>query len=257
MNPHRIFVIASNAFREVIRDRALYLLGVFAVILLLANRALPDIAVVTSDKMLLDVGLGAMALIGLVVTVFVGTGLINREIEKRTMIVLLSKPVSRPELIVGKHLGLVAVTAVLVTTMTLFYMGLLWVQRIPFPVGAIALSSGFLVLELSLLTAVAILFGVSTSSLLATLLTLAVYLVGHLSQDLVRMVQLTRSEDLQRLSKGLYLVLPDLSRLTLRNEAIYNALPPVGELVAHASYGLLYTLMVLIAAILIFMGREF
>ncbi|KKI98890.1 ABC transporter permease [Prochlorothrix hollandica] len=257
MNPHRIFVIASNAFREVIRDRALYLLGVFAVILLLANRALPDIAVVTSDKMLLDVGLGAMALIGLVVTVFVGTGLINREIEKRTVIVLLSKPVSRPELIVGKHLGLVAVTAVLVTTMTLFYMGLLWVQRIPFPVGAIALSSGFLVLELSLLTAVAILFGVSTSSLLATLLTLAVYLVGHLSQDLVRMVQLTRSEDLQRLSKGLYLVLPDLSRLTLRNEAIYNALPPVGELVAHASYGLLYTLMVLIAAILIFMGREF
>jgi len=257
MNPSRVLVIAHNVFREVIRDRALYLLGVFAVLLLLANRTLPDIATVTSEKMLLDVGLGSMALIGLVVTVFVGTGLINREIEKRTVIVLLSKPVSRLELILGKHLGLVAVMTVLVTAMTLFYMGLLWVEKIPFPAGAIAVSSLFLVLELSLLTAVAILFGVSTSSLLATLLTLAVYLVGHLSQDLVKMVQLTQSEELQRLSKGLYLVLPDLSRLTLRNEAIYNALPAPGELAIHASYGLLYTVMVLAAAILIFTSREF
>jgi len=257
MNLNRIFVIAHNVFREVIRDRALYLLGVFAVVLLLANRTLPDIASVASEKMLLDVGLATMALIGLVVTVFVGTGLINREIEKRTVIVLLSKPVSRLELILGKHLGLMAVTVVLVGTMTLFYLGLLTVQKIPFPLEAIVISSGFLVVELGLITAVALLFGVATSSLLATLLTLAVYVMGHLSQDLVKMVQLTENLDLQRLAKVLYLVLPDLSRLTLRNEAVYNALPSLGELASHGVYGVLYTVMVLMGAIVIFMMREF
>lgn len=255
----RTGVIAINVFREVIRDRVLYLVLVYAVLLMAAAALLPDIAAGAQDKITLDIGLAGIHLLGLVVTVFVGSSLINKEIEKRTILLLITKPVSRTEFVLGKHLGLSAVLAALLALLTLIFFGILTLYQIPFPVGSLLLAVVFTFVEMALLTAVAMLFGVSTSSLLATLLTVAVYLVGHLSQDIIALGQLSENPGTWRISNGLYLVLPDLERFNLRNEAVYGLapLPTVGALGGHLLYGLLYTALLLTLTNVAFARRQF
>ena len=253
----RIWAIATNGFREVIRDRVLYLISFFALLLSIALRLLPEISAGTQDKIFLDVGLGAIGLLSAVVAIFVGTGLINKEIEKRTVLVLIPKPISRAELIVGKHLGLSAVLAVLVAVMMAIYLGLLSWSGISYPLGSLVISLVYLLIELALLTAAAILFGVFTSSILATLLSFGIYLMGHISRDLLELGKLSKNESIEFFTRTLYLVLPDLERLNLKNEAVYGLLPGISELFSHALYGVLYTGLLLAIAIGIFSRRQF
>ncbi|MCF2145641.1 ABC transporter permease [Desmonostoc muscorum LEGE 12446] len=255
----KIFVLAKNVFQEVIRDRILYIIGFYALILAAAFGVLPEFAAATEDKIFLDFGMAAMNAIGLIVTIFVGTGLVNKEIEKRTILVLIAKPVSRSEIIVGKYLGLSAVLAVLIAMMTAIYLLFLQFGNIAHPTASILIAAIFLFLQLSLVTAVALAFGVFTASLLATVLTFAVYLIGNITQDLVQFGRLSRNVGIERLTQGLFLILPDLSRLDLKNNAVYGlqALPDTTTLIANASYGLVYSVMLLAIAILIFSQREF
>ena len=253
----RIWAIASNGFREVIRDRILYLIGVFAVLLVLALRLLPEIAATTENKIFLDLGLAAIDVFSVIVAIFVGTGLINKEIEKRTVLVLIPKPVSRTEFIIGKHLGLSGVLAVLVVAMTVIYLLLLSFSKIDYPLGTILVSIFFQFLTLCLMTAVALVFGVFTSSVLAALLTFGIYLMGNFSRDLVELGKLCKNPNIESLTQGLYLVLPDLSRLNLKNEAVYGILPSPQTLLTNGLYGLLSTTLLLTIAILIFSQREF
>lgn len=257
MSFSRVWVIASNGFREVIRDRILYLVGLFALLLLIALRLLREVAAGTQDKIFLDVGLAAIELLGIIVAVFVGTSLINKEIEKRTVLVLIPKPMTRAEFILGKHLGLVGALAVLTLAMTGIYLILLTFSRVNYPLGSILVAIIFLFLKLSLLTAVALVFGVFTSSLLAALLTFGIYLMGNLSRDIVTFGNLSRNSSIESLTQGLYLVLPDLSRLNLKNEAVYGILPSLSTLLSDAAYAVCYTLLLLAIAILIFWRREF
>ena len=180
-----------------IRDRILYIIGFYAFILAVAIRVLPEFAASTEDKIFLDFGMAAMNAIGLIVAIFVGTGLVNKEIEKRTILVLIAKPISRSEIIVRKYLGLSAVLAVLVATMTTIYLVFLQLGNIPHPTASILIAAVFLFLQLSLITAVAITFGVFTSSLLAITLTFAVYLMGNITQDLVKLGRLSRNRCLE------------------------------------------------------------
>lgn len=259
MTINRIFVLAKNVFQEVVRDRILYIIGFYALILAIAFRVLPEFAATTEGKMFLDFGMAAMNVIGLIVTIFVGTGLVNKEIEKRTILVLIAKPVSRSEIIIGKYLGLSAVLAVLVATMTAIYLVFLQFGNIPHPTASILIAAIFLLLQLSLITAAAILFGVFNASLLATVLTFAVYLIGNITQDLVQLGRLSSNPGMERLTQGLFLILPNLSRLDLKNDAVYGmqALPDTTALITNAGYGLLYSAMLLAIAIFIFSKREF
>ncbi|MEH1902465.1 MAG: ABC transporter permease [Nostoc sp.] len=259
MNINRIFVLAKNVFQEVARDRILYIIGFYALILATAFRVLPEFAATTEDKMFLDFGMAAMNAIGLIVTIFVGTGLVNKEIEKRTILMLIAKPVSRTEIIIGKYFGLSAVIAVLVAIMTLIYLVFLQFGNIPHPTVSILIAATFLILQMSLITCVAITFGVFTASLLATILTFAVYLIGNITPDLVQIGRLSRNPGIEHLTQGLFLILPDLSRLDLKNDAVYGlqALPDTTALITNAGYGLLYSVMLLAIASLIFSQREF
>lgn len=259
MNPSRTLVIAANVFREVIRDRVLYLIGFFAVAMIAATLLLPEVAASTENKIIPDIGLAAIGLLGLLIAVFVGTGLVNKEIEKRTVFVMVAKPISRAEFIVGKHWGISAVLAVLVAAMMGIFLVTLTLLQIPVPIAALSLAALFQFLELSLIAAAAILFGVFTSSLLATLLTIAVYLMGHFSRDLVALGSISADPNLRRITEGLFLALPDLSRLNLKNEAVYGiaALPPANELATHFVYGLLYIVVLLTIATFVFSRREF
>jgi ABC-type transport system involved in multi-copper enzyme maturation permease subunit len=257
MNLFRIWAIAANGFREVIRDRILYVIGFFAIFLALALRLLPEISVGADGKIFLDLGLAATSLLGAIVAIFVGTGLINKEIEKKTVLVLIPKPISRTEFIVGKHLGLSAVLAVMITIMTIIYLGMLYWAKIPFSLSSILLSQAFLFLELAVLTAVAILFGVFTSSILATLFSFGIYFMGHISKDLLKLGAITKNENIETLTKSLYLVLPNLERFNLKNDAVYGLLPASSELFSTLLYGILYVVFLLTLANLIFARRQF
>jgi ABC-type transport system involved in multi-copper enzyme maturation permease subunit len=257
MNVLRIWAIAANGFREVIRDRIFYFVGFFALFMALALRILPEISIGTDHKIFLDLGLGLIGFLGMIVAVFVGTGLINKEIEKKTVLLLIPKPLSRAEFVIGKHLGLSSVLLVMVALMTAIYLLLLALTKIPFQPLPLLISVGYLILELSLLTAVAIVFGVFTSSILATLLSLGIYLMGHISKDLLELGNISKNANIQQITSSLYLILPDLERLNFRNEAVYGLLPPRDILLGNAIYGVLYTIILLAIAIFVFSRRQF
>ncbi|MBE9198786.1 MULTISPECIES: ABC transporter permease [unclassified Nodularia (in: cyanobacteria)] len=259
MNFARVVVIAKNVFQEMVRDRILYIIGFYALTLAIGLRVLPEFAAATEDKMFLDFGLAIMNVVTLIVAIFVGTGLVNKEIDKRTILVLIAKPVSRSEIIFGKFLGLSTVLAVIVAAMTVIYLGFLQIGNIPHSVLSIVIAGGFLILQLSLITAVAITFGVFTSSLLAVTLTFAVYLMGNITPDLVNLGRLSKSPVIERITQGLYLILPDLSRLDFKNDAVYGlrALPDATALTSNVVYGLCYSFMLLAIANVVFSRREF
>ncbi|MEG3862713.1 ABC transporter permease [Microcoleus sp. herbarium12] len=257
MNFRRILTVATNVYWEVIRDRILYLIIIFALLMGASVRLIPQLAATTENKIILDIGLAAMSLLGLIVAVFVAAGLVNKEIEKRTVYLLVAKPISRAELIVGKHLGLSAVLLVLVAAMTVIYLAILNFSRIPYPLVSILIAALFVWFELCLMAGVGILFGVFSSSLLATLLTFGVYLVGHSTRDLVALGKLSKNPGIEQLMMGLYLVLPDLARFNLRNDAVYGQVPYLAGLITDAGYGLLYVVLLLSIAIAIFSQREF
>lgn len=253
----RIWAIAANGFREVIRDRILYFIGFFALLMAFAWRLLPEIAVGTHQKIFLDLGLAAIGLLGVIVAVFVGTGLINKEIDKRTILVLIPKPLSRAEFILGKHLGLSGVLAVMLGVMLVIYLLMLLGMKVSFQALPLIVSVFYLGLELILIAAVAIAFGVFTSSIIATLMTFGVYLMGHISKDLIQLGIISKNPNILAITKNIYLILPDLERLNFRNEAVYGLLPSADVLIANALYSLVYTGLLLGISILIFSRRQF
>ncbi|MFM2379368.1 MAG: hypothetical protein RLZZ143_1946 [Cyanobacteriota bacterium] len=253
----RIWAIAANGFREVIRDRILYFIGFFALLMAFAWRLLPEIAVGTHEKIFLDLGLAAIGLLGVIVAVFVGTGLINKEIDKRTILVLIPKPLSRAEFILGKHLGLSGVLGVMLGVMLVIYLLMLLGMKVSFQALPLIVSVFYLGLELILIAALAIAFGVFTSSILATLMTFGVYLMGHISKDLIQLGIISKNPNILAITKNIYLILPDLERLNFRNEAVYGLLPSADVLIGNALYSLVYTGLLLGISILIFSRRQF
>ncbi|AFY38928.1 hypothetical protein Lepto7376_2657 [[Leptolyngbya] sp. PCC 7376] len=257
MNLKRIWAIATNCFREVIRDRILYFLGFYALAFGIAVQILPDISATAGDKIVVDFGLGMIGILSVLVAIFVGTGLVNKEIEKRTILVLIPKPISRAELIIGKHIGLSAVIGVMLAAMVVIYFGFLnWAER-PFFTVPILVSICYLFLELMLIVAVAIAFGVFTSSLLATLCSFGIYLMGHFSTDLVKLGELSKNANVQWLTENLYTILPDLSRLNFRNEVVYGVIPEPNILITSAIYGIVYVILLQAIAIFVLSRRQF
>jgi ABC-type transport system involved in multi-copper enzyme maturation permease subunit len=259
INVIRTWAIASNGFREIIRERILYVVGLFALVMIAAWRILPEIAVSAQGKILLDFGPGAMTILGVVIAIFVGTNLINREIDRRTILALIPKPMSRAEFIIGKHLGLVAVLAVLLAIMMVIYLGILSLAKVSFPFIPLLTNALFLLLELMVVVAAALMFGSMTSSLLATLLTVLTYMAGHATQEMVKLTSsgVANSSSLQSISNVLFVILPDLSKLDLKNGAVYGVLPPSGTLWTSAAYALAYTSIFIGITIAIFSRRQF
>ncbi|WP_218082570.1 ABC transporter permease [Anthocerotibacter panamensis] len=259
MNPGRVLAIASNAFRETIRDRVLLLVGFFVVLLAIGNYLLPNLAATEGYKIVLDASLGAIHLFSLVIAVFVGTSLIRKEVEKRTIFTLVSKPLSRAEFLLGKHLGLGAVLGVLLGLMTacflILYLGTF--KGLDLSLPGLLTAICFSYVELLLIVAAALFFGSFTSSVLATLFTFSLYLAGHFSQSLLQLGALSKNEFVQNLTRVAYVILPDLERFNLREGAAFGLLPAPWEMAGTLVYGFFYIAFLLSAAHLLFARREF
>lgn len=258
INLGRTFVLSGNVVRETIRDRILFLVVFYAVILGIAAATLPEFAASTEDKMFKDVGLAAIHLLGLIIAIFVGVGMVNKEIEKRTILMLIAKPVGRGEFILAKYLGLSALIAILIVSMTAIFLVFLTLLRIPFSLPAIIIAAVFMQLQLSLIGGFAIAFGVFTSSLLATALTFGVYLIGTITPNILQFGRISKNSGIERITQAIYLILPDLDRLQLNNEAVYglNAVLKQASIL-DVGYSILYAGILLALAIIVFYNREF
>lgn len=255
----RGLAIARNTFRELLRDRVLYIIGIYALILVASLRVLPELSAGSYPKIFLDLSLASLEILALFLVAFVSTRSLEKEVEQRTMLVLASKPISRGELVVGKFVGLWSVAVAAVVLMGLVTVPIAALGQVAIPVVSYLLSLLFFAIELLVLTAAAMLFGSFAGSLLASLMTLGVYLMGNFSEDLLRLGETTEGAGVRQLTQVLFLLLPNLASLDLKNDAVYGTvtLPDVGTLLLNGVYGIAYALVLLGLAIAVFQRRQF
>ena len=250
-----IGAIALNTFREAIRDRILYLLLIFALLLIAVSRLLSLLTVGNEEKIIKDVGLSAISVFGVLISVFVGVSLVFKEIEKRTIYTLLASPVRRWQFLAGKYTGLLAVLALNVSLMSLALMLILWIRGEP----ALALLPAVCLtyLELALVAAFAILFSSLTNPVLAAVGTFSIYVVGQLSWSL-ELLKVRMPEGAARvLCDVLLWVVPNLNRMNIRADAVHGVAAPEGYLLTATLYGLSYSVAVLVLACVVFERRDF
>jgi ABC-type transport system involved in multi-copper enzyme maturation permease subunit len=250
----KIYDLARNTFRETIRDRVLNAALLFAVAMIGASVLLGQLSIGQDIKVVRDLGLGAIEFFGVVIAIFVGTSMLFREIDKRTIFVVISKPVTRYEFLFGKFLGLSATLTVLLAAMAIAYsllllffggweVGLLW---------QVALTW----LQLLVLVAASLLFSTFASPVLAMLFTFSLYVIGHNLEGL-KLVAERAQPAIKAIATALYYALPNLSHLDFKNQIVYGDPFSVGHWALAFAYGGLYTALALACAMAVFSRREF
>ena len=234
----RVAVLAQNTLREAVRNRLLYNLLFFAILMIASSVALAELH------------------LGALIAIFVGINLVNREIAQKTIYTLLSKPLYRWEFLAGKYAGLVGLLAFQVVVMTLCFLGVLWLQNAEITAGLFQ-AIGLIYAELALVTALALFFSSFTGSYLAGMFTLAFWIAGHLLADLRSFGAHSEVEGLRALTEALYWTLPNLDRLDLKSEAAAGLTLDTGRVIAAGAYAACYSLGLLLAAAFMFRRRDF
>lgn len=256
ISPLRVLVLAANTMREAIRSRVLYTLLFFAVLLIGTGVLLSTLTYVESERILQSVGLAAIRLFGAAIAIFVGIGLIHREVERRTIYTILSKPISRCEFLLGKFLGLVAIIWVQIGIMGAAFAAVSWLAGAPLT-HQIALALGLTAVELAVIVAFATLFSSFTTPMLAALFTTGLYVLGHLSRDLRDLGTRSQDDGVRFMAATLHRILPDLESFNLTTQALH-ALPVSAHEVGLAlAYGAGYCGVLLVLAVVVFDRRDF
>jgi ABC-type transport system involved in multi-copper enzyme maturation permease subunit len=256
---HRIRAIAVNAFRESVRDRVLYNLILFVLLLVGASIFISDVSLDQEAKFIADLGLSAMVVFGALIAIFIGVGLVFKEIDKRTIYNLLSKPVNRHEFIIGKYLGLCL--TLLVNSIVMIIgteLALLYVGKGFSPLCLSILPAAYLIfLELMLIVAMALMFSSFSTPMLSALLSFAFYVIGHFSDDLKLAALITDSAVIRVILTLIYYGLPNLSKFSFISPASHGVMAPMKLLVSATLYALIYISILISAAVLIFQKRNF
>jgi Cu-processing system permease protein len=182
-----IGVIAVNAFRESLRDKILYNLVLFAGLLIGLSVVLADLSITEHHKVIADMGLAAINLIGVIIAMFVGISLVNKEIERRTIYTIMARPISRSCFIIGKYFGLALTLLVNMSVMLAVFLFTLWLYHVPIE-PSLFQAVQLMFVEILVVTAIALFFSTFTSSTLSAIFTLGLYVIGHLTADLRAMV---------------------------------------------------------------------
>ena len=255
----RIASIAMNTFRESVRDRVLYNLILFALILVGASIFISELSIDQESSFIADLGLSSMKVFGGLIAIFIGVGLVYKEIDKKTIYNLLSKPVHRYELIVGKYVGLCATLLVNCSVMALgTVLALVYIHRGFVRLELTVLPAAFLIfLELALLVAAALTFSTFTTPLLSALFSFGVYVIGHFSGDLRLAAAVSTSGFLRAVLTVLYYLLPNLSNFGFIGNASRGQIVPLKIAVSASVYAAVYCSILLAIATLIFQRRNF
>ena len=264
-----MYLVAVNVFRELVRDRILYGLVVFAVLLIVASLIIGQLTGGEDIKIIKDLGMAAIALLGLLMAVFVGIGLVWKEVERKSIYGLLSKPIRRYEFVIGKFAGLALTLTVNIAIMTaafylvLAYMGsqALPLQRQAWPSPAtdpaMLIAIGLNLVELILVTAIALFFSTVTGPFLAAVLTLGVWVAGHFNADLRGLEAFVESEVIARIGDVLYYALPNFAAFDVRAQVVYGQPIPATYVALTVLYGAIYAAFLIAGTIAVFSRRDF
>jgi ABC-type transport system involved in multi-copper enzyme maturation permease subunit len=261
--------IAVSVFRESVRDRVPYNLVLFAILLISSSLLLGQLTAGQDVKIIKDLGLAATSVFGLFIAIFIGIGLVSKEVDRRSIYALLAKPISRTQFIAGKYAGLVLTLAVNLGVMTLALYGVLGFMTwgtspelqsawdAPGLDPALMKAVFLTFVQLMLVTAIALFFSTFSSPLLSAALTLGFYVVGQFNADLRNFDTVVDSPTAARLARGIYHIVPDLSAFDVKLQVVHGLPVPAGYLAATTAYGLLYITAILLVATFIFSRRDF
>ncbi|MFN2576311.1 MAG: ABC transporter permease [Pyrinomonadaceae bacterium] len=253
------FAIARNAFREAVRDRVLYNLVLFVLLLIAGAIFLGELSAGQETKIIIDLGLSAMLLFGVFIAIFVGVGLVYKEIERRTLYAILTKPIGRGQFLVGKYLGLCITLLVNVIIMGVgVSLALIYIRRGWDPLAARIWPAIILIyFELMIITAVSLLFSTFSSPALSALLTFFVFVIGHFSTDLKNLSSTSNNVGARLVFRAFYYLLPNLASYSVIAPTAHGVTPDVQSMALAAAYALVYSVVLLAAATLIFSRRNF
>jgi ABC-type transport system involved in multi-copper enzyme maturation permease subunit len=251
----RILSIAVNTFRENLREKLLYNLLFFALLMIGSSVLLSTLTLGDWDRLILDLGISSINFFGVLIAIFVGIGLVSKEIEKKTIFTIVSKPVPRYEFLLGKYVGLVGTLLVNTAVMVAGLLLVLYYRDVAVDVTLFkALLMIFI--EFMVITAVALLFSTFTSATLSAIFTLATYGIGHLSGDLKAFGEKMDAIG-QVVLNVVYYVLPNLERFNLKGHVIHHLDFGIADMALTLAYGLTYAAFLLLLASVIFQRRDF
>ena len=253
----RIAYIASNTFREAVRDRVLYNLIAFAVLLSGAAIFVGQISIEIERLVVINLGLTAVSLFGIVIAIFIGIGLVSKEIEKRTLYTVLSRPVRRWEFIVGKFFGLAGTLVVNTFFMAIGVFGaLLYVaHKFSAPDLYILVALYFIILEFLIICSVALLFSSFSSPLLSAVFAFSLFVIGSFADDLRGFATLNHGIARWLATAAAYLV-PNFSALNIISAVAHQHHVAAQLVLQNTLYALVYTTLALSGAVLIFERRN-
>lgn len=255
----RVSTIAVHTFKEAARERVLYNLVVFALLMIGASILMSHISVGIEEVVVINLGLSSISVFGLLMAIFIGIGLVYKEIDRRTIYSILSKPVYRWEFIVGKYAGLCLTILINTLIMTVgFYLALFYqtrhISRADLqPLGAVY----FILLELALVVGVAIFFSSVSTPVLSAAFTFCIYVIGHFLSEIRFLGQASKTAVVEKVTAFLYYVLPNFGDFDVISRTAHGHGVSQDLLVANTLYALLYIAVLLSATILIFEQREF
>ncbi len=251
----RVLAVAQNTFREAVRDKVLYVLLFFAASTVLGSKALGWISIGQDIKIVKDISLAAVSVFGVLIAIFVGTNLVYKEIDKRTIYTIICRPMARYEFILGKYFGmafLLAVVTVVMTAVTAVYVLSLG--------GTLDLTFFLAVVliywELLLITALAVLLSSLTSPILGALIVFSAFIVGHATGILIDLPEHFDGTAAEKVLALVYYVLPNLSNFNIRAEAANGVPVAPGYVLWAMTYGTVYTAILLVLASLAFEDKD-
>lgn len=252
----RIYGMALNTFREAIRDRILIALIVIAIVVMGAAKLVQPVAMGEAEKIIKDLGLSAITLFCVLIAILIGGRIVYREVEKRTIYLILARPVRRGEFILGKYIGLIVVLILSLMVMTAGFYAVLFITRVPLTFNLLwaVVMTAF---ELILLTAVAVLFSTFVTPVGSAVFTFMIYFIGHSTHLLKHLAVMTPLPLIKFISLFLYFILPNLNNFNIRGDVVYGVPLNPQAMVFSALYSLLYTFTLLLIAVIVFDRKDF
>jgi len=266
-----LWPVAVITFKEGIRNRAVYGISLFALMMMAVNLLISDMIMQEVGKVSVDIALSSISFLGLLLVLFVGINLLAKDLDKRTIYMVLARPISRGEYIIGKFLGMVLLIVVTMSILCMFAVASIFLVKMRysgyfprFSWPMIFLSISFTTLSLILLSALSFLFAsFASTSFISLILTIAAYIIGHSMTDVKALVEASQSVGIQvapftvKLVQIAYYIFPNLSIFDIKTQAAHDLAIPMSYIFWAVSYGLVYTCIVITIASLIFRKREF
>jgi ABC-type transport system involved in multi-copper enzyme maturation permease subunit len=250
-----IWIVAKNTFREIIRDRILYGLFVFAALLIGLSLALGQLSFAEQARIATNFGFAAMHLSAVILSIFVGSTLVAREIDKKTIFTLLVRPINRTQFLIGKVVGMMGVITFSSLLIGIVLVGILSTMGVNFNSLFVIGIYGVL-LEAIVLLALTIFFGTFSSSLLSVSFVLGLFLIGHWLDSLKFFAEKSEAPEFIFFAKTISTIITNLEAFNWRALFTYNKDIPMEQLYASTGYALAWVLVLISVASLILKGRD-